>query len=260
MHLFDNRYPFAQGVALVHSDASASDYLLLRKRLGLDRCVLVQPSSYGRDHRVLINGLHALGNSARGIAVVDPYVSEHELAELNSHGVVGVRFNLVQRGAINETMLAAVSKRIRSMGWHIQVHLLPEDFIRLADLLISLDVSIVLDHFARIQTISELALSVERNVHKLLATGLGWIKISGTYIASTDAPYYKNLDGFVERILIKHPDRIVWGTDWPHVTEAIKPDDAELVNLLPRWIPTNDLRQLVLVENPSKLYGFDKPH
>jgi D-galactarolactone isomerase len=257
MHLFDNRYPFAAGVQLVHADASVDDYRQLQGRLGTERCVIVQPSSYGHDHRVLLDGLKALGDSARGIAVIDPDVTEQKLNELQASGIVGVRFNLVQRGATNEGMLKDVAERIKELNWHLQLHLLPEDFLRLADQLCDMSFPIVLDHFARVQTVPELAHQVEKKVIQLLNTGLGWIKFSGAYIASFDEPDYKNLDQFVSRLIDKHSDRIIWGSDWPHVTESAKPDDAHLANFLQRWMPEKSIRKQVLVENPAKLYGFD---
>jgi len=257
MHLFDNHYPFATGVQLVHADASVDDYRQLQGRLGTERCVIVQPSSYGHDHRVLLDGLKALGDSARGIAVIDPDVTEQELSELQASGVVGVRFNLVQRGATNEGMLKDVAERVKELDWHIQLHLLAEDFLRLADQLCDMSLPLVLDHFARVQTAPELAHQVEKKVIQLLSTGLGWIKFSGTYIASSDAPDYKNLDPFISRLIEKYSDRIVWGSDWPHVTESVKPDDAHLANFLKRWMPEKSIRKRVMVQNPAKLYGFD---
>lgn len=256
MHLFNNRYPFAESATITHADASTGDYLLLQQRLGSERCVVVQPSSYGLDHRVLVAGLEVLGACARGVAVINPTVNEEELAELDAHGVVGARFNLVQHGATDESMLMAVAQRIRPLGWHLQMHLHVQDLLRLGDGLGNLGVDIVLDHFARVQTEPELAPAVEKKVRQLLDTGRAWIKFSGAYIASLDAPDYKNLDLFAMGLLADYPDRIVWGSDWPHVTEPQKPDDALLVNLLCRWISSDQLRQRILVENPERLYRF----
>ena len=256
MHLFDSRYPFAASATVTHGDASADDYRQLQRRLGTQRCVVVQPSSYGREHRVLLAGMKALGACARGIAFIDPVVSEQELAELGTHGVVGVRFNLVQHGSTDESMLSAVAQLIRPLGWHLQLHLHAQDLLRLGDELCKMDVEIVLDHFARIQVEPELAPLVERKVRQLLSTGRGWIKFSGAYIAPIDAPEYRNLDLFAMGLLADYSDRIVWGSDWPHVTEPHKPDDALLANLLCRWIPSEQVRQRILVENPERLYRF----
>ncbi len=256
MHLFDTRLPFAAGAPLVHGDASGDDYRRLQQRLGLTRNVIVQPSSYGRDHRVLLAGLRALGPAARGIAVIAPDVPEEELSALQAAGVVGVRFNLVQHGATDDSMLEAVTRRIQHLGWHIQLHLHTRDLLRLASRLAALPVPIVLDHFARVNADTALASQVAEQVERLLDTGRAWLKLSAPYIASLDAPAYANLDAFVQKLLQRHPDRLVWGSDWPHVTEADKPDDAQLLSLLALWAPDEDLRKRLLVDNPQRLYGF----
>lgn len=256
MHLFDTRLPFAAGAPLVYGDASADDYRRLQQRLGLTRNVIVQPSSYGHDHRVLLAGLRALGPTARGIAVIAPDVPEEDLRALQAAGVVGVRFNLVQHGATDDSMLEAVAQRIQHLGWHIQLHLHARDLLRLASRLAALPVPIVLDHFARVHADAALASQVAEQVERLLDTGHVWLKLSAPYIASLDAPAYSNLDAFVQKLLQRHPDRLVWGSDWPHVTEAAKPDDAQLLGLLVHWAPDESLRKRVLVDNPQRLYGF----
>jgi D-galactarolactone isomerase len=256
MHLFDRQIPFISGVQLIHDDASVEDYCALQHRLGLKRCVIVQPSSYGRDNRVLLAGLQNFGSTARGIAVIAPDVSDNELITMKSMGVVGVRFNLVQQGATDDSMLEAVARRIRQFGWHIQLHLLSVDFLRLADFISRLEIDIVIDHFARIQSVPNLAPQVERKLMQLLDTRRVWIKLSGAYLASKNHSDFVNLDGFVSRLLASHSDRVIWGTDWPHVTEAKKPNDADLTNLLLRWVPNETLRRRILVDNPNNLYFF----
>lgn len=256
MHLFDGRYPFSSEATLVHESASADDYLLLRQRLGLSRCVLVQPSSYGLDHTVLLAGLKRLGSSARGIAVVTPELDDQFLQQLNDHGVIGARFNLVQRGATQETMLEQVAERIRGYGWHLQLHLLSQDLLRLAERIGSLNVPVVLDHFARVATEPSLSDEVTETVLSLMETGRVWVKLSGAYIASGKEASYGDLDDFVSQILAHHLERVVWGSDWPHVTEARKPDDARLMNLLTRWAPEPQVLKTILVDNPKRLYGF----
>lgn len=256
MHLFDNRVPFAKGTQLIHPDATVEDYQALQKRLGLSRCVIVQPSSYGLDNRVMLSGLQKLGKNARGIAVVTPEISNEELRFLHSQDVVGVRFNLVQTGATDTSMLEAVAQRIKEFGWHIQVHLRNEDLLKISDRLSNLGVDVVLDHFARARVNDELADSIDRIVNELMSTGNVWIKLSGAYIASKKEPDFNDLDSFVDQLLKQHGDRIVWGTDWPHVTESVKPNDASLINLLARWIPDEQTRNNILVQNPKNLYQF----
>lgn len=255
MHIFDTSLPFAPGPVLTHADAAVEDYRLLQSRLRLERNVIVQPSSYGRDHRVLLRSLRASRGLAKGVAVIDPSATPEELEVLRAHGVVGVRFNLVQAGATDESMLEQVARLVQPLGWHIQLHLAPADLHRLADRLMALPVPIVLDHFARLHVDASQAEAVEATVSRMLRSSRVWLKLSAPYIASPRSSAYEDLDGFVRRLASTHLDRLLWGTDWPHVTEADKPDDAVLMNLLPRWLGEDEIRQ-VLVRNPEALYGF----
>lgn len=255
MHVFDSSLPFAPGRVLRHSDASMGDYRLLQARLGLARHVIVQPSSYGRDHRVLLQGLRASRGRARGIAVIDPSATAQELEVLRAHGVVGVRFNLVQAGATDDSMLEDVARLTQPLGWHIQLHLGTADLVRLADRLLALPVPIVLDHFARVHADASLADQAEATAWRLMRSGKAWLKLSAPYIASPRSSGYEDLDGFVQRLAGNHLDRLLWGTDWPHVTEPRKPDDAVLMNLLGRWLSQDEIQQ-VLATNPAMLYGF----
>lgn len=256
MHLFDGRYQFSPEATLVHETASVEDYLLLRQRLGLSRCVLVQPSSYGLDHTVLLAGLKHLGSSARGIAVITPALHDQFLQHLDHHGVVGARFNLVQQGATQETMLEQVAERIGGYGWHLQLHLLSRDLLKLAERIASLNVPVVLDHFARVATEPSLSNEVTNTVLSLMETDRVWVKLSGAYIASSTRAGYADLDGFASQILARHPERVVWGSDWPHVTETHKPDDAKLMMLLDRWAPEPQVLKTILIDNPKRVYGF----
>lgn len=256
MHLFDSRFPFADSAALTHADASVADYRQLQRRLGLERCVIVQPSGYGVDHRVMVAGLRALGASARGVAVVTPGVGADDLETLAAHGVVGARFNLVQRGVTHESMVSAVSAKVARLGWHLQFHLLPADLLRLADELVTLPVPVVLDHYGRVMTDPALAVAVQSRLERLLATGRFWLKLSAPYLASVNADGFGGLQPFVERLARRHGDRLVWGTDWPHVTEACKPDDARLLDEFRRWIPSDEMQTQVLERSASSLYGF----
>lgn len=255
MHVFDPDLPFAPGPVLQHGTASIDDYRALRRRLQVDRHVIVQPSSYGRDHRVLLRGLRASKGIAKGIAVIDPAVTSEELEVLRAHGVVGVRFNLVQAGATDESMLERVAAIIKPLGWHLQIHVSPLDLIGLANRLMSLPVPIVLDHYARVNVDPHSARDVKRTIMAMLGTERVWLKLSAPYIASPEASAYEDLDGFVQRLGTSHLERLVWGTDWPHVTESTKPDDAVLMNLLMRWFSEDEMQQL-LVTNPERLYGF----
>ncbi|MBK6853844.1 MAG: amidohydrolase family protein [Burkholderiales bacterium] len=256
MHLFDSSVPFANSATFKPADASVTDYRQLQQRLGLERSVIVQPSSYGVDHRVLVAGLRALGESARGVAVVTSDVDTEDLQTLAARGVVGARFNLVQRGLTRESMVNAVAAQAARLGWHLQFHLLPTDLLRLADELVALPVRVVLDHYGRAMTDPTLTSAVQSRLEQLLATGKFWLKLSAPYLASVNDGDFGSLQGFVERLTLRHADRLVWGTDWSHVTEVEKPDDAHLLHLLRRWIPVPEMQALVFEENASRLYGL----
>ncbi len=255
MHLFDAGAPFAPGPVLRHADASLADYRLLQRRLRLERHVIVQPSGYGTDNRVLVRGLAEGGGSARGVAVIDTSATAGELDALHASGVRGVRFNLVQSGATDEGMLEKVARSVEPWGWHLQLHLPPAALVRWSERLLDLPVPVVLDHFARVRVDPSLADALGETVARMLASGRAWVKLSGAYIAAPESRDHEELAGSVKRWAAARSDRLLWGTDWPHATESAKPDDARLMNLLERWLTTGQVRQ-VLVDNPEALYGF----
>jgi D-galactarolactone isomerase len=258
MQLFDPIIAPAKQPVGEHSAATATDYLRLQRRLCLQRNVLVQPSSYGMDHRVLLAGLRTLGPTARGVAIVHPSTPHLKLQELQSAGIVGARFDLVGRQDVDETMLEAVAQSIKPLGWHLQIHAHPRHLMRLADRLLALKVTIVIDHYALLNTSLENYSEFAVMLSRMLSSGKAWLKLSAPYIASPDSLAYEDLDSFVRQLANRHLSRLVWGTNWPHVTRSNKdkPDDAVLVNLLERWLFKNEV-QSILVDNPARLYRFD---
>ncbi|MWL91521.1 amidohydrolase [Cupriavidus sp. SW-Y-13] len=257
MHVFDSSLPFAANAVLTHEAATVEQYRSLQRRLGSTRNVVVQPSSYGTDHRAMLAALAQFGDAARGVAVVTPETPDAELEELAASGVVAARLNLVQRGATDVAMARPLASRLRRLGWHLQVHMKPEDFLNEVDMLLALDIDVVVDHFARVFCDRELAPLMERSVLKLLASGHGWLKLSGAYMAVPSGSHdLGELDNFVAAVKELHTSRLIWGTDWPHATEVEKPNDATLANLLATWFPEATTRQSILTTNPARLYGF----
>ncbi len=256
-HIYDPRFPFASNAILKPGPATVADYRLLQKRLGTSRCVIVQPSSYGRDNRCLVDALKQFGlTNARGIAVVDTTIPDKDLQDLHAAGVRGVRFNLLQAGATTLDMLQPLSLRVARMGWHIQVNMSSGQIVGSQGLLQTLPCDIVFDHFAH--TIpggrNDPAFSV---VAKVLQSNKGWLKLSGAYMDSKSAEHHYSDSVAVAKAYIETaPDRLVWGSDWPHPTTQQKPDDAELFDLLSQWAPDESTRSKILVDNPAKLYGF----
>jgi D-galactarolactone isomerase len=257
MHFFHAEYPTAKTATLVHPPALPEDYRQLQQRLGLSRHVIVHPSAYGTDNRLLLDMLRSCGHAARGVAVVDTSVSDNELKVLDKAGVAGIRFNLVQAEATTFDMLLPLAERIQSLGWHIQLHAKPRDLLDHVDLIDRLPVHLVLDHMARINSDGDATHALQRQVLSWLQRGRVTMKLSGAYLASVSPTgAFHDLDEFVKLAVAQAPTQLIWGSDWPHVTEAEKPDDAHLLNLLSRWVTDPSTREQILVKNPQSIYKF----
>lgn len=256
-HIYDRRYPAHPSATLLPDDASVADYRLLQQRLGLQRNVVVQPSTYGTDNRLLVDALKAFGPTARGVAVVDTSVTDAQLRELHTAGVRGIRFNLSFLVGITADMMEPLARRIAPLGWHLQVNGNADRLLAAADTLQRLACPVVFDHLGQLPQPQGLKHPAFALYARLLEGGNAWFKLSGAYLTSKQP----NLSdaGVVARALIGlAPERMVWGSDWPHPTKKAneKPDDAAVLNLLDDWAPTAAIRQRILVDNPTKLYAF----
>ncbi|QHI98107.1 amidohydrolase family protein [Xylophilus rhododendri] len=264
MHVYDGRFPAAPGAALLPPDASVADYRQLQQRIGTRRTVLVTPSTYGTDNACMLAGLAALGDDARGVAVVDESVSDAELLRLHGLGVRGIRFNLSLGGHPPASSLRPLAERIAALGWHVQLLAPPETLLAVQDDLRSLPVPLIFDHLGRIAPAQAGQHPAHALVLELLRADKAWLKLSGGYIVSalhrTDDPAVAAL---AATYLDAAPHRLVWGSDWPHATASAgrhpMPDDAAQVDALARWTGTPERLHQVLVDNPRALYGFPAP-
>lgn len=260
MHVYDGRYPAAAGARLLPPDASVAQYLRVRDALGLQRCVCVTPSTYGTDNGSMLAALAALGPSARGVAVVAPDVTDQELHRLHALGVRGIRLNLSMGVSATPAMLGPLAQRIAPLGWHVQL-IVPADRLEaLAPQLDALAVPFVLDHFAKIAP-SQLGGEAHRRVLHWLESRRAWIKISGAYLVSEANTHDGSDAGALARSFLSvAPDRVLWGTNWPHATASAGlhpwPDDAALLDRLAQWCRDPVTWRRVLAENPARLYGF----
>jgi len=254
-HMYDSRFPADLGATLRPPDATVSDYRLLQKRIGIVRHVAVQPSTYGTDNSCLLDALQRFGPAARGIAVVNPKVTNAELKRLDTAGVRGVRINLVQAGATKPEMIKPLSKRIHDLGWHIQVNASTEQIMANAEIWSRLPVPIVFDHFGHA---ADTQSPVYRLLCELMQTGKAWTKLSGVETTSKlGPPDYADGSAVARGFMREAPDRLLWGTNWPHSTSTTKPDDLLLFNLLLReWTNSDAMRNKILVDNPQHLFGF----
>jgi predicted TIM-barrel fold metal-dependent hydrolase len=269
VHLYDATYPAAAGAVLRPPDASAADYRLLQQRTGTQRAVFVTPSTYGSDNRALLAALAAFGPAARGVAVIDEGVgegvSDAELRALHACGVRGIRLNL-SLGTVNTAaQILPLARRVAPLGWHLQLLAPVELLTSLETVLGDLPVPVVFDHFARLAPSMTGHHPAHALVVRLLQAGRAWVKLSGGYIVSEEgAPHYADLAALAHSFLDAAPQRVLWGSDWPHASASAghqpMPDDARQMTLLAAWARDEAALQRVLVDNPAELYGFGPSH
>lgn len=262
------RFPLPANRRYTPSDATAAELAAMLKGLGMTRVVIVQPSFYGTDNACTLDGIAQHGN-ARGIAVLPEQVPAAELDALHKQGIRGLRLNIATAGGAPveeiKTKLAAAAKLCERHGWHVQLFVAADVIAPLAPMLRALSVDSVFDHFGLIPP-GTLGGPV-RVLQDLLESGKTWVKISGAYRIS-DNPNDARIDPLARALCKANPERIVWGSDWPHTPPHTiqKPLDQEspfqkidtrgLRDLLPRWLEDDALIARVLVSNPAKLYGF----
>ena len=258
-HNYDPRYPVDPISTLRPGEALVEDYRALQHRIGTTRNVIVQPSTYGTDNRCALDALATFGQAARAVVVVNETVSDAELQRMDRLGVRGIRFNLLQAGATTTAMIEPLSKRIHDLGWHIQINAPADRLTDAMPILERVPTLVVLDHLAHVPQPDGVKHPLFARVLALLDKGRTWVKLSGAYTDTRSGPPTYADSSAVARAYVKAaPERLVWGSDWPHPTEQQKqlPDDAVLFDLLLDWAPDEALRHRILVENPVALYGF----
>ena len=262
LHVFDARF-VAEAPHAMRPHATAADYQALRQRLGLQRAVIVQPRAHGTDNRATLDAIQTLGpQHTRGIAVLRPDVDDTQLRALHEGGIRGIRFSLyTERDAmVTLDMLEPLAHRVAALGWHVQLHWRADQIAAQRELLLRLPCTIVFDHMARLPASEGLYHPAYGIVRALVEKGNAWVKLSGPYLNSNEglATGYADVDTLAQAWVREAPERLVWGSDWPHVTEtAHPPDTAQLLALLERWIPDAANRKRVLVHNPAQLYEFE---
>ncbi|MEJ8850414.1 amidohydrolase family protein [Variovorax rhizosphaerae] len=262
MHIFDRRFASIGAPDAMVDGATVDDYRLLQQRLGTQRTVVVQPRVHGTDNAVTLAAIQSLGpRQARGVAVVRPDVTDDELERLHAGGIRGIRFTLytATHAAVDFSMVEPLAHRVHALGWHVQLHWSADQIEAHAPLLQRLPCSLVFDHLARLPQPDPQAHPAYAIVSRLLGNGRTWIKMSGAYLNSSVGAEggYADTESIAQAWVRQAPERMVWGSDWPHSTEPLdKPDDAALFDLLARWVPDDATRHRVLVDNPAQLYQF----
>jgi len=251
-------FPYSPKRKYTPADAPKEQLFALRDMLGFDRNVIVQASCHGTDNRAMIDALDTAGEKARGIAVVDTDISLDELKMMDHAGVRGVRFNFLKRlvDSTPRENYVRVAEKVAKLGWHVVIYFEAPELEELAPFITSLPVVVVVDHMGRpdvdlgtdhSQWLRFLRLMDE---HENI-----WVKVSGPERLSKLGPPYDDVVAFGKTLVERYPERVLWGTDWPHPNmETHVPDDGMLVDFIPRIATSQDLQQKLLVENPMRLY------
>ena len=260
------RFPYVKERIYTPPDSTLADYRKLLAALGVERAVLVQPSVYGADNAAMLDALAAIGSGVRAVAVSDPDIAVDEIEALHRAGVRGLRFNVVDRrenkNVVPADLLRDVAKRIAPFGWHIELLVNVDEAPDFAQTVADIPVPVVLGHlgYPKGGAASWPEKRPFADLLRLLDGGRCWIKLTGPYriSAAPDVPY-PDVDAAAHRLVAAAPQRLVWGTDWPHAMKKKRmANDGELADLLERWVPDARTRARILVDNPAELYGFDK--
>jgi 2-pyrone-4,6-dicarboxylate lactonase len=270
-HVFGpgEEFPFAPERKYTPCDASKQQLFALRDHLGFDRNVIVQATCHGADNSAMVDALRASGGRARGVATVRPGVSQDELADLHDAGVRGVRFNFVRRlvDTVPTDDLMDVVRRIRPFGWHVVIYFEADDLADLRDFFLGIPLPLVVDHMGRPDVTKDphgpefeafLQLMRDKPDTWCKVTCPERLSVSGPPALDGEQDAYRDVVPFARRVVQEFPDRVLWGTDWPHPNlKSHMPDDGLLVDFIPHIAPTPELQQALLVDNPRRLYWPD---
>ena len=259
-HVFGpaDQFPYAPERKYTPCDAPKQKLFELRDFLGFDRNVIVQATCHGADNRALVDALNASNGRARGVATVRADVSDRELEALDAAGVRGVRFNFVKRlvDFTPREVLASITEKIAPLGWHVVVYFEAADLPELEPFFTSLPTDVVVDHMGRPDV--KLGLGhpqFQRFLDFMTDNENVWSKVSCPERISVQGPPYDDVVPFAQAVVENFPDRVLWGTDWPHPNmKSHMPDDGLLVDYIPRIATTAELQQKLLVDNPTRLY------
>jgi 2-pyrone-4,6-dicarboxylate lactonase len=259
-HVFEAGYPSVAKPHYTFPDGTLSKYLAVCDYLGIGRMVLVQPSYYGTDNRLTIDTLNKIGRRARGVVMVEENVSDSDLDAYHAAGVRAIRLDLFARASWPRRemhdYITRMFERTRPRGWHIQFYT-PGYVVRdLVPFLGTLEDDFVIDHMGYMLEADGLTSDDFGKLLKLVEKGRAWLKLSAPYRIAKGKSY-KSIEHLARDIVSARPDRALWGTDWPHLTDGSR-DSGELVNLLLDWIPDEKIRHQVLVENPARLFSFEE--
>lgn len=257
-------FPYTPDRNYTPPDAPLEMYQELMDRLGIERTVIVQPSIYGFDNTCTEDAIRRLGERARGVAVVSPDISEVELARLDAAGFRGLRFNLLHTGGSTSLdALETLAAKAKSCDWHVQIYMRGRLLAEVAPRLKALDVDIVIDHMGHLEVGQGTDQPAFDELRRFLESGRGWVKLC-PYRYDVSGPPYPYAGELARALYSTVPERLVWGTDWPHPdirgttpeADGSMPNDGDLLDALGDWFEDAEAIERILVSNPAQLYGF----
>ena len=252
-----DRFPIAKGAPYTPPERTRDDLVALHERLGADRAVIVQTTVYKADNHAMLDGIARSNGRWRGVALIDESFDDVAFRALHEGGVRGVRFGFVKHlgGVPDLALVRRTAARIAPMGWHLVLHLDAGNIPDFLDFFGEFSLPVVVDHMGRVPVRDGLDQTPFRLLLELLKRQNWWVKVSGAERISETGPPFADAVPFAQRLIAAAPDRVLWGTDWPHPNVRWEPDEADLVDLLPSFADAAALQQ-VLVDNPARLYGF----
>ena len=265
VHVFEHaRYKMSPARGYNPPDSTLADLKHLHATLGVDRVVFTQPSTYGTDNSAILDGMTALNketpNRARCVVAITMDISDEELAALDKAGARGVRLNTDNKGGMPVEMhdIPKLEARIAPLGWHFEWLFPGEDIVDLMPVLTSVKIPMSIGHFAYQPATAGIAAPGFRALFELMRRGNTWIKISGANrVSATDLPPYDDVKPMAHALIEAAPERIMWGTDWPHPNKyVVNPNDGDLVDAFGDWVTDEGIRRKIMVETPAAFYRF----
>jgi D-galactarolactone isomerase len=257
MHIYEPGHAMAPDATIPPlDDARVDDYRILQTRLGLQRVVVVQPSTYGKDNACTMEAVAAMGENARAVVVVDGLASDDELAALTKAGARGIRFHMLPGGALSWQVAPELSARAAEHGWHAQLQLDGRDLPGRLNDIACITGDLVIDHVGRFFEPVRPDHPGFKALLGLVAKG-AWVKLSAPYLTEEDgAPSFAAVGALVKMLVAEAPERMLWASNWPHPGVDPRPDDAQMLDTLGTWIGDEAIIKRILVDNPAQLYGF----
>jgi len=261
VHVFGPQatFPFSEARSYTPEDCTCEDLVQLHAVLRIDRAVIVHGGAHGTDNSATLAALDRHPARFRGVAVIPSGLSRAELEDMHRRGMRGCRMSTVVSGGASFAHLRGLAEETLDLGWHLVLHFnKATELVEVAPQLLKIQNPFVLDHLARISAAEGIDSEPFRTLLRLLDTDRCWIKLASLYRLSSEPYPHRDMLPMIEKVVELRPDRILWGSNWPHpICPVSMPNDGDLVDLIPLWLPDRRTRQLALVDNPALLYDFE---